>query len=796
MPFPILPSNSASGYFLTNSLRFRSSASAYLNRTPASAGNRQTWTWSGWVKRGTLGSQDDLFAAYIGSGTTDNQYFALYFDLDALKVSGYSTNYLVSTAVYRDPSAWYHIMCVVDTTSATANNRVRLYVNGSEVTAFSTRNNPSLNADLGINQAAQHQIGQNGGFGSYFDGYMTDINFIDGQALTPSSFGSFNALTGVWQPAKYTGTYGTNGFYLKFTDTTSTSTLGNDSSGNGNNWTTNNISLTAGSTYDSMTDVPTLTSATTANYPTFNAVNSNATLSRANLESLSPTTSWVDAISTMAFPVGTGKWYVEATNSSNPIPGYSECLFGVTNTTITAGNSDNYRCAYSSAGLVARGGYGQGDTTGLATYTTNDVIGMAVDCAAGTVAFYKNNTLINTTTAADFIVKGLIAFTRQNNAGFNINFGQRPFAYTPPTGFVALNTFNLPDSTIVKGNTVMDATTYTGNGSTQAIVNSGAIKPDLVWLKTRSTSQNHSLIDSVRGNTKILYSDLTNAENTFSGVLDSFNSNGFTLGSSASVNQNGTTFIGWQWQAGQGSTSSNTSGSITSTVSVNASAGFSVVTYTGSGAAGTVGHGLGVAPAMIITKKRTNAGGGSAATNWVAWHKSLTGAYSSTTGYIYFNDTSAGATTTNFYDGTAMTSSTFRWQTGNDNINYSNDTFVAYCWSQIAGYSAFGSYTGNGSTDGPFIYTGFRPRFVMIKNSDVAGNNWWLLDTARSTYNVQDAKLNADNNLAENNTTAVSIDFLSNGFKPRTNNGGMNGSGNTMIYMAFAENPFKNALAR
>jgi hypothetical protein len=423
------------------SLRFRSSASAYLNRTMTTPTNNLKWTWSAWVKRGTLGTSNQLFDGGDGSS---NNFGALAFrtedTLQFAQTNGGSYNVQVyTTAVFRDPAAWYHIVVVYDSPNATSTDRIQIYVNGTRQTALTYLTGPfAQNTASKINSAIAHYIGKLDYAGIYFDGYQTEVNFIDGQALTPSSFGTFNSY-GVWQPITYGGSYGINGFYLPFSNNTSTTTLGLDFSPNGNNWTTNNISVTAGVTYDSMTDVPTLTSATAANYPTFNAVNSNATLSRANLQSLSPTASWVDGISTMAFPVGVGKWYVEATNTSNS----NECIFGVTNTTLQAGSTDNYRCAYSSSGLVVRNGYSQGDTTGLATYTTNDVIGMAVDCAAGTVAFYKNNTLINTTTAADFIVKELIAYTRQNNAGFNINFGQRPFAYTPPSGFVALNTYNL-----------------------------------------------------------------------------------------------------------------------------------------------------------------------------------------------------------------------------------------------------------------------------------------------------------------------------------------------------------------
>ena len=269
---PQLLASSAS-YTIDQSLRFRSSASAYLNRTPASASNRKTWTWSAWVKRGTNNdiAATNLFTSY--SASSDSGNFQIAMIADTLRVFGWNTVWRNTTQVFRDFSAWYHIVVAVDTTQATANNRIRVYVNGTEVTAFATLNNPSPSDDLAINQAALHRIGaQSDTLAGYWDGYLTEINFIDGQQLTPSSFGQADSQTGVWQPKKYAGTYGTNGFYLPFTDNSgaTSTTIGKDFSGNGNNWTPNNISVTAGSTYDSMTDVPTLTSATAANYAVLN----------------------------------------------------------------------------------------------------------------------------------------------------------------------------------------------------------------------------------------------------------------------------------------------------------------------------------------------------------------------------------------------------------------------------------------------------------------------------------------------------------------------------------------------
>jgi hypothetical protein len=329
----------------------------------------------------------------------------------------------------------------------------------------------------------------------------------------------------------------------------------------------------------------------------------------------------------------------------------------------------------------------------------------------------------------------------------------------------------------------MDATTYTGNGSTQTITNAAGFRPDLVWYKGRSFAYNHGWFDSVRGATNYLASNLTDAAISISGVT-SFNSNGFTLGSSGNGNNSGTTYVGWQWQAGQGSSSSNTSGTITSQVSVNAAAGFSVVTYTGNGTAGaTVGHGLGVAPKMIVVKVR------STGADWYVYHAGMA---SPKDNVMYLNATN-GNTASSVWNNTAPASSVF--SLGNAGaVNGSGSTFVAYCWAEIDGFSKFGSYTGNGSTDGPFIYTGFRPKWVMVKWSSAGGTNWNIVDTSRDTFNEEQKFLAA--NAADTEGTLAFLDGLSNGFKIRTSAGAQNSNGGTYIYMAFAENPFKNSLAR
>jgi hypothetical protein len=790
-----IAANGSSGYNLTNSLRFRSSASAastaYLTRTPASNTNRTTWTWSGWVKRAFISSSGEttLFGAAINSG--DRILISFYQDkLLMYAVSGGVASDVSSAAVYRDPSAWYHVVVAMDTTQATASNRSRLYINGTEITSFATSTRPNQNQTFAINSTNQHQIGRNFDGTSqvnFMDGYLAEVNFIDGQALTPSSFGSTNATTGVWQPAKYTGTYGTNGFYLNFNSIALTSGsntgLGKDNSGNGNYWNTNNISVTSGTTYDAMTDVPTLTSATVANYATLNPLDtSGKTISNANLTFANTASAGV-VKSTIG--MSSGKWYCEYVMTSGTDGMIGICLQSASNTMSYLGSTADGWCYRTDA---SRYNNGTRSAPYGATWAANDIIGIAFDADTGSLTFYKNGA--SQGVAYSGLAAGTYVFAGGQNTTFtgNFNFGQRPFTYTPPTGFVALNTFNLPTPTILQGNKYMDATLYTGTNATLSITNAGAFKPDLLWFKRRSSIGNHQLMDSVRGVTKVIDSNTTGAEQTSTAGtgLTSINSNGFTLGTDTTTdgytNTSGFTFVTWQWQAGQGSTSSNTSGTITSTVSVNTTAGFSIATYTGTGSNATVGHGLGVAPKMIFVKARNNANG------WIVWHTSLTsGAY-----FLDLQGTSGQTLGTDVFQSTIPNSTVVTLGT-NVNTNRGSGNFLIYSWAEIAGFSKFGSYTGNGSADGPFVYTGFRPKFILYKNASTA-TDWVIWDTIRNTYNIVPLYLLPNSSVAEGSSAA--IDILSNGFKIRITNATNNASGNTYVYMAFAENPFKYSNAR
>jgi hypothetical protein len=329
-------------------------------------------------------------------------------------------------------------------------------------------------------------------------------------------------------------------------------------------------------------------------------------------------------------------------------------------------------------------------------------------------------------------------------------------------------------TTINKGSSYFNTVLYNGNGATQSITGVG-FKPDLVWPRVRNDTNAILSFDIVRGVTKEIYTPLTNAEATDVNGLTAFNTDGFSVGSANGVNRSGYTFVAWNWLANNTSGSSNTAGSITSTVAANTTAGFSIVTYTGAGGASTVGHGLGVIPRMIILKGRSNA------RIWVIGHGSL-----GWTKYMSFD--TAAVQTNNYWNDTTPTSSVFS-VFNSVNVNGSGETYVAYCFADVKGYSKFGSYTGNGSTDGTFIYTGFKPAFIMVKVTDIT-NSWFILDNKRLGYNPTELFLNPNSTSAESGSSGAYVDFTSNGFKWRTTSNAFNGSSNNYIYAAFAENPF------
>ena len=336
-------------------------------------------------------------------------------------------------------------------------------------------------------------------------------------------------------------------------------------------------------------------------------------------------------------------------------------------------------------------------------------------------------------------------------------------------------------SSITKPTDYFNTVLYTGNGSSQSITGVGH-QPDWTWVKSRGSTAFHLSTDSVRGVTKQLYPNADTAENTDLSHITAFNTDGFSVGSAGDVNGNSLNLVSWNWKAG-GSASSNSNGSITSSVSVSTDAGFSIVSYTGNATSGaTLGHGLGIKPAMIISKNRDEA------QNWFCYHKSL-----GATDYIRLNLTNASGSATSIWNDTEPTTSVF--SVGNDTAtNGSSDKIIAYCFADVKGYSKFGKYTGNGNADGTFVYTGFKPAWVMFKEAvGTSPDNWFIYDNKRSTFNPLEKTLRANTNGAETDLSATAIDMLSNGFKLRTADTGLNESGGTYIFMAFAEAPFVTA---
>ena len=718
----------SSGYQIQRSLRFRSSASAYLNRTFTSAA---TWTFSGWVKRGAL----SVISPLLG---------------DAVKFLAGDTitaGTLTTTAVFRDGSAFYHIVA----------SNSGLYVNGAYLGALTT------------SALSSPRVGSNGT--NYFDGYLSEVNFIDGQSLTPSSFGEISPVTGQWQAKKYAGTYGTNGFYLPFTDNSAATAtaIGADKSGNGNNWTPNNMypQVNSGTSVDSMLDVPLGSGgAERGNYCVMNPLESNNPPKDGNLQIGNYSVEGFETRNTGTIAVSSGKYYFEATVSGT----YRNCQIGLHKTASPYTSNSGNRTFVTNTGQKVTDGIGStyGNPAAI-----NDVIGCAFDLSAGMMWFSINgvwqaagnpNTGVNPA-FTDLIGEYAPWFSTYYTGGatsiWHVNFGQRPFASTPPTGFKALHTGNLPDPVIKLPNKYFDASLYTGNGTTLSVVNSG-MQPDLVWVKARSSgTQTHKLADSVRGGSNGLTTNNTAAEIFNSAGLTSFDAGGFSIGSQPYYNTSASSYVAWQWKK-------------------DISAGFDVVTYTGTGVARTVAHGLGVAPKMIITKGRATVG------NWWVYHASL-----GNTDGINLNLTTAKQTFATLWNNTTPTSAVFSLGAAGD-LNGVGAAYVAYVFSEVAGYSKFGSYTGNGSADGAFVYCGFRPRFVMIKRTDTT-SDWTMLDTTRDTYNVEAATLLANTSAAE--TSVPAIDGVSTGFKCRSATVG-NVSGGTYIFAAFAESAAKFSLAR
>ena len=913
-------SGDAGGYEVERSLRFYDLASNYLQNTTGRTENTGAYTISFWVKLGTLSSNIvHIFTGMLPNGLSSSFAAVVYYNnkFYYYHYSGADNDAAQTDGVIRDPSAWYHVLA-----SKPVGSVGTLYLNG--VAQSNQTGNASNEVDIfsgRLTVGANYNSSQ--GFYRYFNGYIAEMNVIDGTALTPSSFTETDSTTGQLNPKKYTGSYGSRGFYLNFSDNSDTTatTLGKDYSGNGENFTTNGFSVAVGSAVniknnDSVLDTP------TNNFPVLNPLNFNpfgvsnyvaSSPVNGNLAWLTNTTSNVNyAESSMVFP-NTGKWYLEVyVNNLNIGSGV-----GYTQITVygdTGGSrylwwvyaSPYYQIATNST------------TETIGSISNGDIIQVAYDSDTGNVWFGKNNTWYlsgdpangtamspATTVANDYAKLYLAGRSGSAQNTLNVNFGQQGFLYTPPTGFKAISSKNIPDPTILLPNEHFNTLLYTGNGSTQSITGLN-FAPDWVWIKERSSTSSHGLGDTVRGALKVLESDTTDAQVTTSTNFVSFDSNGFTHGNGGRVNESGQTYVAWNWNGGDaasktyrvvvssaggsgnkyrfrnsansatfaadavsldleeggtytfdgsdstmashpiklsttangthgggssyntgvtyeldGSTvtesayvsgyssatsrkliitvaasaptlyyychvhsgmggqintkskkgSTNFDGSVKSTVKANTTAGFSIVTYTRNGGSITVGHGLGVAPNIHIRKRRDSAD------PWVAYNTIIDGSMD----YLSLNTTDAK----NDSGFSAPTSTTFN-DDGSGNM-------VVYAFSEVAGYSKFGMYKGTGSTDGAFVYTGFRPALVITKQTNAAGS-WFLFDNKRNGSNETEPYVMANVNNTE--ATDLGWDLLSNGFKNRNSYVATNSLGADYLYLAFAESPFKNNRAR
>jgi SPRY domain len=765
---------------IKNSIRLRRSATGHLYWDCTKAGVSTTkWTYSEFLKRGELGSnQYILYAFSYGPGGTPNRQHGVFFTPDnkiSFKLELNAKRYmdLTSTEVFRDPAAFMHLVVVWDTAQAVEADRVKIYANNKRLkmvvtgalgpgdTAFPPLNQAGLigEANMPISIGAFASLPNYPAYQPYaFDGERSSCILVDGQALAPSDFGTVDATTGGWVPIDYAGTYGNIGFYLDFKDNSTITALGKDSSGNNNNFTPTNVSL-SGVTNDSMTDVAIPASESTGNYVTFNPLNNTTALSNANLNALG--TASAIKYSAGTFAVSSGKYYFEYIPSAIFSGAGVSISFGLAKSKVSVSNvtrDDVY--FYNNNG--SKYGGGSAEVPYAASYAVNDVIGVALDMDAGTVSFYKNN-VSQGVAFSNLKGQSIMPFiSTYDVASCSINCGQQPFRHAPPTGFLPLNTYNLPTPAIAKPSDHFDVVLDTGANIKAKAEALYAGSQFLMWIKDRQNANNHQLIDSVRGLNLALRSNTQDPEAAY--VAPTGNS------------------VAWVWKAG-GAPVANNDGSIASMISANKTDGFSIVTWTGTGANGTVGHGLSSTPSFNVVRSKNGA-------VWAVYHQGL----NNPTQGLYLNTTNAAFNAPTYWNSTSPTSNLF--SLGTDNAtNSAGVPFVAYCWTSIEGYSAFGNYTGNGNADGTFVYLGFKPRWVMTKPSSATGN-WTIFDSVRDPYNVSEKLLYAHLPQREENDVSQKIDFLSNGFKIRGSNPNENASGGHYIYAAFAEHPFKHSLAR
>ena len=782
---------------VSQSCLFDDGSSSYLSRTH-SASNKKTFTFSAWIKRCATGAYQRIFNA---SDAGDNEHF-IFRDSDVLHFySGDASADVKTTRTFNDTSKFYHIVLRVDTTQSTASDRVRIYVDGEEITALATATYPSQDADTAFNGNVAHDIGRSNSSSQYFDGYMAEVNFADGQSYGPDTFGLTDTSTGKWIPKSLGSiTYGTNGFRLTFANSAG-QTIGDDTSGNGNDFTVSGIAT------DHVKD-----DSPTQNFTNMGGDDTGSfTKAEGNLNITSPGSGqYEQVVGQPDFGVATGKWYWEVR-----VYNKGKTQLGWKSDDHVGGSAaaDTSTSPHTGSGAIgigynvgSSGGFADGEWTddysnALSEFSTfsaasgGDIVMFALDLDNSKGYVGLNGTWFNSanpangtgsiglSTPATGRNKFYPMMLRLDSAGQNnFNFGQNRtfsaafdksavantassgpgfFKYTPPTDFLAICEDNLPDVT--------------------------KYKPDLAWFKAIGATNNHLLIDSSRGGNKQLQPNLVNAELTQEDMIQKFLPGGYAVEDFVNLNADNVEYISWNWVVNGGTTSANTDGSgatLASTIQANQTAGCSIVQYVGNNTAGAkIAHGLSQKPKTIWIKDRD---GGSY--EWMVYWEGVDNSVSEQY-YLQLSADDAGADLNTIFNDTAPTASVFTIG-NNASVNANTNKYVAYCFHSVEGFSRIDRYLGNGNAAGPYVITGFEPQFLLLKCSDAAGA-WIIYDNARSKFNPRDKIIYANVSDAEvTHASNYDIDFLSNGFKIRNSTSAINHSGRFFQFMAFAKNPF------
>ena len=757
---------------ISNSCIFNRPDDPMLAYTPSGTGtNRRKYTISLWFKP-SFDASDSNERALFFAGPYGNDDGLTLKNARTLNfwINGTSSGNLITNRTFEDSSKFYHILVAVDTTQSTASDRVKMYVDGDQITSFATENYPTQNYDGNVSTAVQHNVGAQTGNNRQCDGYLAEVNYVDGTALTPSTFGLTDTSTGRWIPKTLTGiTYGTNGFRLQFANSAG-QTIGDDTSGNGNDLTVTNLAAS-----DITTDSP------TQNHMTFDPLRSSDwTFTEGNLTCVGTPSSGAGrhSLSNMIMPKS-GKYYFEMTvDVNNDSPRY----FGLAkaDASVTEGTTANVlpRVVNIRNGGTSDGHFISDGTSssanGFAT-TSGTVINFALDATNEKLYVGKDGnyydfeggsgnptngtgaTFSNIYKTIDWRAINMSFSTGSGGTSHKVtwNFGQKTFAHTAPTGFSALQQDNFPETS--KG------------------------VPGLTWIKDRDNTYSHGLRDSSRGRHKDIFSNLTQGEVTNTDGVQKFLKGGIQIEDLTGLNASGSSIVSWNWVGNGGTEVANTDGSgatYASTIQANQTAGFSIVRFTPGSSSGKVAHGLSQAPEWIMMKDLSRS------VLWLVYHKSV-GADK----YLRMDNADAAATNSTVYS-TVPTASVFDPGTGYTSGSSYGST-IAYCWHSVPGFSKFGSYEGNANSNGPFINLGFKPAWLMIKNMD-RSVDWIIIDNKRDPTNVGSSSLLKPNDTdAESEANNQGIDLLSNGFKVRqSSSNAFNASSETHIYMAFAEHPF------